>query len=318
LSSDYPPTKLEALVLSDGSTDDTDAIAESYASTGRVRYMRLPRGGKAVALSIGFKQSDRDILLLTDVRQTLDAGCVRLLVSRFHDPAIGAVSGNLKIRSGETSGEASVGLYWRYESWIRRNLSQLDSLLGATGPIYALRRSLARPLPSGCILDDMWLPLQVVLDGKRAPLAEDSIVWDYPTDPGSEFIRKVRTQGGLYQLLRLEPRLLSPWANRLWVPFITLKLGRLFLPHLLIALFLISFWMPASIRAVVLIPQITFYLVSILDRFMPQHATLKRFTGPIAAFATLIAAAFCAQAIFFTDPAKLWKTTRVRITDNRD
>jgi cellulose synthase/poly-beta-1,6-N-acetylglucosamine synthase-like glycosyltransferase len=227
LSSDYPPTKLEALVLSDGSTDDTDAIAESYASTGRVRYMRLPRGGKAVALSMGFQQSDRDILLLTDVRQTLDRDCVRLLVSRFHDPAIGAISGNLKIRSGETSGEASVGFYWRYESWIRHNLSQVDSLLGATGPIYAIRRSLARPLPPGCILDDMWLPLQVVLDGKRTPLAEDSIVWDYPTDPGSEFLRKVRTQGGLYQLLRLEPRLLKPWANRLWVPFITLKLGRL-------------------------------------------------------------------------------------------
>ena len=75
------------------------------------------------------------------------------------------------------------------------------------------------PIPA-CIFDDMWLPLQVVLDGKRTPLAEDSIVWDYPTDPGSEFLRKV-------ELLRLEPRLLKAWANRLWVPFITLKLGRL-------------------------------------------------------------------------------------------
>ena len=321
LSSDYPPEKLEVLVLSDASTDATDTIAESYcaasSSAGRVRFMRLPRGGKAAALSTAFQHSDREILLLTDVRQILDRNCARLLVSRFHDPTVGAVSGNLKIRSGETSGEAGVGLYWRYESWIRHNLSLVDSLLGATGPIYAIRRSHARPLPKGCILDDMWLPLQVVLDGKRTPLAEDSIAWDYPTGIKSEFARKVRTQAGLYQLLALEPRLLNPWANRLWFPFVVLKLGRLFLPHLLIALFLISFWLPDPVKTIILIPQIIFYALSVLDRFIPEGAASKRFTGPVATVVTLIAAAFCAQAIFFTDPDKLWKTTRVRITDHR-
>jgi len=321
LSSDYPPAKLEVLVLSDASTDDTDTIAESYRASscaaGRVRFLRLPRGGKAAALSTAFQHSDREIFLLTDVRQILDRNCVRLLVSRFHDPTVGAVSGNLKIRSGETSGEAGVGLYWRYESWIRRNLSLVDSLLGATGPIYAIRRSLARPLPKGCILDDMWLPMQVVLDGKRTPLAEDSVAWDYPTGLKSEFARKVRTQAGLYQLLALEPRLLNPWSNRLWVSFMILKLGRLVLPHLLIALFLISWWLPAPIQAMVLIPQLFFYALSFLDRFIPEGAAAKRLTGPLAAFATLIAAAFCAQAIFFTDPGRFWKTTRVRITNHR-
>ncbi|MEO8099698.1 MAG: glycosyltransferase [Acidobacteriota bacterium] len=314
LSSDYPPDKLEILILSDASTDNTDAIAESYCSSGRVRFMRLPKGGKAAALSIAFQHSDREIFLLTDVRQILDPACVGRMVSRFHDPTVGAVSGNLKIRSGKTSAEANVGLYWRYESWIRRNLSLVDSLLGATGPIYAIRRSLARPLPKGCILDDMWLPLQVVLDGKRAPLAEDCIGWDYPTDLKSEFARKVRTQAGLYQLLAMEPRLLKPWSNRLWVAFVVLKLGRLFLPHLLIALFLISWWLPPLIRPLILTPQIFFYALAFLDRFVPEESKLKRLTGPLAAFVSLIAAAFCAQAIFFTDPSKLWKTTRVRIT----
>jgi cellulose synthase/poly-beta-1,6-N-acetylglucosamine synthase-like glycosyltransferase len=317
LSSDYPPAKLEVLVLSDASTDDTDTIAESYGSTGRVRFMRLPRGGKAAALSTAFQNSEREILVLTDVRQALDRNCVRLLVSRFHDPTVGAVSGNLKIRSGETSAEAVVGLYWRYESWIRSNLSLVDSLLGAAGAAYAIRRRLARPLPKACILDDMWLPLQVVLDGKRTLFAEDSVAWDYPTDLKSEFARKVRTQAGLYQLLALEPRLLKPWSNRLWVPFMALKLGRLFLPHLLIALFLITFWLPSPIKLMILIPQLTFYGLSFLDNLIPEGAKAKRLTGPVAAFSTLIAAAFCAQAIFFTDPGKLWKTTRVRITDDR-
>lgn len=313
LRSDYPPDKLEILVVSDASTDDSDSIAQSYSSTGRVRLLRLPRGGKAAALSIAFQHSDREIFLLTDVRQVVDRDCVRLLVSRFHDPTVGAISGNLKIRAGETSGEANIGLYWRYENWVRHNLSQIDSLLGATGPIYAIRRVFARPLPKGCILDDVWLPLQVVLAGKRAPLAEDGVAWDYPTDLKSEFGRKVRTQAGIYQLLALEPRLLNPWSNRLWVPFVTLKLGRLFLPHLLIALFLISFRLPSSIRLLVLVPQIIFYVLSLFDRLIKEGTPVKSITGPAAAIVTLVAAAFCAQAIFFTDPGKLWKTTRVRM-----
>ncbi len=317
LSSDYPPNKLEILVLSDASSDETDAIAESYSSSGRVRFLRLPRGGKAAALSTAFQHSDREIFLLTDVRQILDRHCVRSLVSRFQDPTVGAVSGNLKIRSGETTGEANVGLYWRYESWIRRNLSLVDSLLGATGPIYAIRRSLSRPLPKGCILDDMWLPLQVVLDGKRVPLAEDSVAWDYPTDLESEFARKVRTQAGLYQLIAMEPRLLMPWSNRLWVPFVILKLGRLFLPHLLLALFLISCWLPASVRPAILTSQLGFYAVALLDRFIPEGSKVKRVTGTVGAFAILVSAAFFAQSIFFTDPGKLWKVTRVRVTDSQ-
>jgi biofilm PGA synthesis N-glycosyltransferase PgaC len=317
LSSDYPPSRLDILVLSDESEDDTDDIAKSYCSTGRVRFLRLPRGGKPAALSEAFRHSDREILLLTDVRQILEPDCVRLLVSRFNDPTVGAVSGNLKIRRGATSGEDGVGLYWRYESWIRRNLGLVDSLLGATGPIYAIRRSLARPLPRECLLDDMWLPLQVVLDGKRIPLAEDSIAWDYPTGLESEFTRKVRTQAGIYQLLKLEPRLMNPRANRLWFSFVTLKLGRLFLPHVLIILFLTSFWLPGMLKPFVLIPQIVFYVLSLLDRPIREGSKLKRLTGPAAAAVTLIAAAFCAQIIFFRGPANLWKTTHVRITRNR-
>jgi len=78
------------------------------------------------------------------------------------------VSGDLLILAGESAEESNVGLYRRYESWIRRNLSLTDSLLGATGPIYAIRRTLAHSLPEGCLLDDVWLPMQAVLSGYRS------------------------------------------------------------------------------------------------------------------------------------------------------
>lgn len=313
LASDYPAHLLEVLVLSDGATDNTDSVAESYVSTGRVRFFKLPRAGKAAALSAAFPHADREILLLTDVRQILDRDCVKRLVCRFNDASVGAVSGNLKIRSGENSGETNVGLYWRYESCIRRNLSAVDSVLGATGPIYAIRKAFACTLPEACILDDMWLPLQPVLAGKRAVLAEDSIAWDYPTSLHTEFRRKVRTQAGLYQLLWLEPRLWKPWSNRLWTSFFFLKLGRLFLPHLLIVLLILSFWLPSPFKMLFLSAQVFFYLLASADRFIPDGVPAKRLSGPVAAFVVLLAAAFCAQSVFFTDPAKLWKTTQVRV-----
>ena len=318
LGSEYPADKLDVLVLSDASSDETDAIAESFVSTGRVRFVRLPRGGKAAALGVAFGLIDRDVVLLTDVRQVLERDCVRLLMSRLNDPSVGAVSGTLKIRRGETSGEVSTGLYWRYESWIRHNLSQVDSVLGATGPIYALRRSFARPLPEGCILDDMWLPLQVVLEGKRAVLAEDAVAWDYPTSLDSEFGRKVRTQAGLYQLLKQEPRLMRPWRNRLFWSFVTLKLGRLFLPHLLIGTFVTSFWLPSPLNLVSLSLQALFYATYFVNAVLPERFPLKGITAPIAAFITLVTAAFMAQAIFFRDPRTLWKTTQVRVINARD
>lgn len=314
--SDYPSEKLNIVLLSDGSTDGTDAIAESYVATGRVRFVRLAKGGKAIALSTAFPTVSSDIILLTDVRQALEPDCIRNIVAPFTNPAVGAVSGTLKIRSGETAGEANTGLYWRYESWIRGNLSFTDSVIGATGPIYAIRRSLARSLPPGCILDDMWLPMQIVLEGYRSVLADDAVAWDFPTSLDSEFNRKVRTQAGLYQLIGLEPRLLNPAANRLFWQFCNLKLGRLFLPHMLIIIAITSFWLPAPLNVIALSLQAAFYGAFFADKLLPESNPLKRITGPLAAFVTLVTAAFFAQAIFFRDPASLWKTTTVRLTNS--
>jgi poly-beta-1,6-N-acetyl-D-glucosamine synthase len=312
LASDYPAERLDVLILSDGSTDQTDSIAQQMATNPRVRFVRLPKGGKAVALTSAFPLVTCDIVLLTDVRQAFQGDSVRRLVAYFAEPLVGVVSGTLKIYSGETSGEANTGLYWRYETWIRQNLSRIDSVLGATGAIYAIRRTLVRPLPAGCILDDMWLPMQVVLDGYRAILADDAVAWDYPTSLTSEFTRKVRTQSGLYQLLSLEPRLLNPRRNRLLWSFINLKLFRLLLLHMLLLLFIASAFLPTPWNTAMLTAQVCFFALAFLDRYAPERTAIKRVTAPIAAFVTLTGAAFCAQAIFFRDPATLWKTTQVR------
>jgi len=313
LDSAYRSDKLDILVLSDASTDDTDGVALEFVRRfpKRVRFTRLPRGGKAAALNAAFPLVQSEILLLTDVRQRLHPYCVRLLAATLADPEVGVVSGNLLILSGESSGEANVGLYWRYESWIRANLGLTDSMLGATGPIYAMRRDLARPLPRGCILDDVWLPMQAVLGGYRAVWNAHAIAWDYPTSLDAEFVRKVRTQAGIYQLLKLLPGLLTR-RNRVRWAFLCFKLGRLLLPEVLLLNFLATFWLNGPIFAVLLAGQLGFYSLALLDPLVGEKSSLKRITAPVRAFVVLLAAALCATAIFFRTPEQLWKNTRVR------
>lgn len=313
MSADYPPGKLDILVISDGSNDGTDEIAEEYATRfpARVRFQRLARGGKARALNAALPQASAEVLLLTDVRQRLHPRCVRRLAEALHDPDVGVVSGYLEILSGESAEEANVGLYWRYESWIRRNLGLVDSLMGATGPIYAMRRALARPLPAGCILDDVWLPMQAVLAGYRSVLDEQAIAWDYPTSLNAEFARKVRTQAGLYQLTWQLTGLFSS-RNRLYWPFVYFKLGRLLLPEVLILCALASFWLPAELKWFAILGQGAFYGLALLDPLIPETSALKRATAPVRAFVVLLAAALFAVSVFFVEPERLWRQTQVR------
>src|SRR5262249_39474146 len=128
-----------------------------------------------------------------------------------------------------------VGLYWQYEKTLRRLESSVASMLGATGAIYALRRRLWRPLPEGTILDDVLTPMRTVLLGYRMVFEPGAKAFDAaPIRSEKEMRRKVRTLAGNLQLLGLEPRLLLPVVNPVWVQFVSHKLGRLIVPYALI------------------------------------------------------------------------------------
>jgi biofilm PGA synthesis N-glycosyltransferase PgaC len=310
LAVDYPRELFDVLVVSDGSEDRTAEIAEEFAGRG-VRLLRVPRGGKAAALNAGIPATRGEILLLTDVRQALDAGSMRLLAACFHDPAVGVVSGELIIRKGHSREESDVGLYWRYETWIRNQLGRIDSMFGATGPFYAMRRELAVPIPPEALLDDVYLPLAAFFRGYRLIVEEQAKAYDYPTALDSEFRRKVRTLGGNYQLLRFYPGLLGP-ANRMWFHYVSYKLGRLLLPWALVLAAISAWGLPEPWAGVALGGQAAFYVAALLDLWMPQAWLLKRVTSPARTFVVMMAAAVCAVAVFFVPPQSLWKQTTVR------
>ena len=238
LSLDYPRGRLEILVVSDGSEDATERIASSFADRG-VRLVALPAaGGKAAGLNAGVAQTGAEILVLTDARQRLAVDAVRQLVANFADPSVGAVSGELHLDEDSPSAVGQgVGLYWTYEKWIRQAESRLDSSVGVTGAIYAVRRVLFRGLDPRTILDDVAVPMSAVLAGYRVVFEPGARATDTLAEsPAREYRRKVRTLAGNYQLLLLEPTLLLPWRNRLFWQFVSHKVSRLAVPWCLLAL----------------------------------------------------------------------------------
>lgn len=310
LAQNYPRELMEIIVLSDGSTDETDALVGGFAADG-VELIQLPHGGKPAALNAGIARAGNEILVLTDVRQALDRDCVRRLVEGFDDARVGVVSGELAIRSGDTREEGDIGAYWRFESWMRRQLARVDSMFGATGPIYAMRRSLAVEMPPEILLDDMYLPLTAFFRGYRLVVEERARAFDHPAKLGSEFSRKVRTLAGNFQIIRYMPQLLGP-QNRMWFHFVSYKIGRLVLPYFLIAITISSFYLPGPWRVAVLAAIAASIAISAIDPWIPQRLVIKRITSPARTFLVMIIATVSAVRVFFVPPRKLWKESTIQ------
>lgn len=228
---DYPRNLVEIVIVSDGSTDRTAEIARGQAS-GRDRVLAYDeQKGKAIALNVGVEIATGEVIVFADARQSFEPGAIKELVANFADPRVGAVSGELLLDGGGSSsvGEG-VGLYWKYEKWIRKSESRAGSTIGATGAIYAIRRELWRPLPESTILDDVYTPMRIALGGRRVVFEEKARARDKAVEsPGREFARKVRTLTGNYQLCQLMPRLLVP-TSALVFQFYSHKLMRLAAP----------------------------------------------------------------------------------------
>jgi cellulose synthase/poly-beta-1,6-N-acetylglucosamine synthase-like glycosyltransferase len=300
---------IEIVFVSDGSTDDTEKILGSYGDP-RVRLIRLPAGGKATAVSRGIQAVSGDIVVFTDARQEIDPSALRHMIACFADPTVGVVTGELYIRKGHNSQENNTGLYWRYEKTIRKHLSQINALLGASGSIYAMRRELTGPIPSNILLDDVYLPLTAAFKGYRIYFEEQANAYDYPTPLRSEFWRKLRTQAGVYQTIMHFPGVLWP-GNRMFFHFLSHKIGRLLLPFAMIAIGISSFGLPYPWREIALLLQVVFYGLALIDPLIPERAWIKRGSSLVRTFVVLVAAALSGIAVFFVPAQRLWRETKV-------
>ncbi|MGQ0766678.1 MAG: glycosyltransferase [Gemmatimonadota bacterium] len=226
---DYPGELLDAVVgLDDGSTDRS-------GTSERLTVVRGDDpGGKATALNAAVRAARGEILVFSDVAQVFVRSTIPRLVDELRrEPALGAVSGLLEVGRGGSGGLMT--MYWKWERRLRRNEARLHSTVGVTGAVYAMRRNCWRPLPAGLILDDVYGPMRVVLDGARVGFRADAIATDDRTfDVHQEFSRKVRTLTGVIQLCAWLPATLNPLRNPVWLQFLFHKLLRLATPYLVL------------------------------------------------------------------------------------
>jgi poly-beta-1,6-N-acetyl-D-glucosamine synthase len=313
LALDYPRELLQIIVVSDGSSDGTESIVRGFSNRG-IQLLALPRGGKASALNAALEIASGEILFFTDVRQLLEPGALRHLAANFADPAVGAVSGEMRLARGRRGEQADMDLYWRYEVWVRKQHSRIDSLFTVTGCIYAMRRALAAPIPADTLSDDAMLSLHAFFQGYRVVFEPAAIAIDHPAKAGTEFRRRSRTLAGLWQVFVRRPELFSS-RDRMRLHFLSHKFGRLVLPWALMAAIAATWGLPATwFRRWMIGGECAWLALALIDALVPAWLPLKRITSPARTFLVMNAASVAAVAVFFTPAERLWATTRVEKT----
>jgi cellulose synthase/poly-beta-1,6-N-acetylglucosamine synthase-like glycosyltransferase len=237
LALDYPPGKLEIIVVSDGSTDATDSIVRRIDHA-QVRLIARPREGKLRALSSGVEAANGEIIVLTDANSTLESSSLRRIVENFADPEVGGVCGNkryLAADRGDSTGEGE-GLYWRYDKWQKQLESALGSIFAADGAFYAIRKDLFVPIDDPAQADDIAISARVALQGWRLIYEPEAVAWEEaPREGRQELRRKIRVVNHTIRaLLGLGSGL---WFSGFYsLELVSHKLIRYLVPFALIAL----------------------------------------------------------------------------------
>lgn len=280
LQQTYAAARLRVVVASDGSVDGTAEIARRFEQQAVTLLDFSMRRGKAACLNDAIAACHEEIIVLTDARQRLAPDAVAKLVENFADLSVGAASGELMFESGDSDFGGGVDAYWRYEKFIRRHEAIVHSVAGATGALYAIRRSEFEPIAPHTILDDVLVPMNIVLRGRRVVFDERALAFDRPAQHVvQERARKVRTLAGNFQLIAQYPHLLHPRRNPIFVQYFSHKVMRLIAPYaLLLLLFsnalVVSSTNAAGVYAWLLAAQLVCYALAAIGILWPP---LQRF-----------------------------------------
>jgi biofilm PGA synthesis N-glycosyltransferase PgaC len=310
LSINYPKDKLEIIVVSDGSTDRTDNIVQEFFSKG-VRLIRMPeRGGKARALNFAVPKAGNEIIAFADARQVYEKNAIIELVKNFNDEKVGAVSGELFLinQDGCNVGEC-VGIYWRYEKFLRKIESRIYSNSGATGAIYAIRKELFRTIPDDTILDDVVIPMNVALSGYRVVFEENANAYDNVAKTlKHENTRKIRTLCGNYQVLFRMPELFNPFKNKVFFQFISHKVFRLLVSFALLFMFISNvFLLSLMFYRIIFGLQVCMYISAIVGYYLSKMkpSFINRLFGVPYIFVMLNYAALVGLYRFITNKQEI-------------
>jgi cellulose synthase/poly-beta-1,6-N-acetylglucosamine synthase-like glycosyltransferase len=313
LELDYPRDRLQILVGSDGSTDGTCDVVTRYRFAGVKLVACASRRGKAGVLNELVSRATGEFVVFTDANTFYDHDAIKELIRGFQVcHAACAVVGRLEFRT--SSGAVNPdGLYWRYESLLKKLESHFGTLLGANGAIYAIRRTLYHPLPPGTIVDDFLIPLLMRLDGGGAVVFRPSAkAWELtPETVRDEFHRRVRIGAGDAHALMHSWRLLYPTRGMLAFSYWSHKVFRWLGPGLLLAALISNlFLLNAPWGRGLFILQLFGYALALSAPLVHAIPLLGRVTTAISYFIILNAALLIGFVRFFLGmTGQTWQTT---------
>lgn len=248
LAQDYPADKLHIYVGSDGSRDRTAEILRGITDPRLHAHIVDHNRGKAAMLNDLRERVQESIVVFSDANTYFDSQALKQLVRWFEDPAVGGVSGELRLL--DSAGHNQDSLYWRIEQALKFFEGRIGGLLGANGAIYAIRRSLWPALRPDTIVDDFCIGMAVPVAGRK--LVYDPSAWaqeDTPDDLQEEYHRRLRIGVGNFQALFRHPEYLTrtSWATRF--AYLSHKVIRWITPHLALLALLLSLGLALSTQA---------------------------------------------------------------------
>jgi len=317
LALDYPRDRLEILVISSGSDDGTEAVAQGYASAGVRTIVQPARAGKEAAMQEAARHARGEILVFTDANAILNRDAIRLMVRWFADPDVGCVAGEKRVaaESGESSG-AGEGAYWLYESTVKRFDSTVGSAMGAAGELCAIRAELMTAREHDNIIEDFVLSMRVVEAGYRLVYEHGAVATEEASTRFEDvFERRARIAAGGFQSIWRLRSLLDPRRGIVWWQYVSHRVLRWALAPFLLPMLVIINWSLVSARPIyraMLLAQVMFYGAAVTGWWLRRTALgrLRIVAFPFF-FSAANAAVLVGCARFVTGrQSVLWKRTR--------
>lgn len=231
LELDYPQDQLDILVAADGSDDRTMEIVQGFSDRGVRLSFQPERRGKLAAISHAMQQVTAEVVVFSDANNEYCPETVRELTVPFFDSHIGAVSGAKTIVKGSKGAGESEGLYWKYESFIKKQESRLGSCVGSSGEVFAIRRELFEPPFRSLVNDDFYMAMQVLRKGKRVVYRPQAKSFErISASQRDENLRRKRISAGRWQVVQHARQLLPFRRPLIMWQILSHKILRLLLP----------------------------------------------------------------------------------------
>lgn len=277
LELDYPADKLEIVFITDGSNDGSEKIVQQYT---RIRGMHEhERKGKTAAINRAMQTVQTPVVIFCDANTLLNAAAVKNIVRHYKDPKTGGVAGEKKVMQAGNSGAAGTeGIYWKYESVLKRLDAALYSVVGAAGELFSVRTELFTPVEPEVILDDFIISLRINQMGYRIAYAPDAFAMETPSAGiDEEHKRKIRISAGGFQSIVMLRALLNvfryPLLSFQYISHRVLRwtLSPLSLPILFISAAALTFQGAGSWYQLIFVAQVIFYILAVIGFFLAKR-----------------------------------------------